>query len=166
MPDPKADTVTQMRALRFVCLALLAAGLVALVLVATTSIRSALRGSATRRGELGYILGMVWIDDSGLRRFESLSVSEIPIGPDGEHQVLMPGAVLIVADKGGIELGGTRFDYGAVVVVEGSRQNPKCRLARPADRIRLPTTIFIFGRQYPKGTLEVPASGNLLAGSP
>jgi hypothetical protein len=72
-----------------------------------------------------------------------------------------PNAVLIVGVKGGVDLGGKTFDYGCIVVVEGTTAAPTFRLATPDDRIVLTSEVTVFGKKHGKGRFVVPVGGKI-----
>lgn len=73
-----------------------------------------------------------------------------------------PNAVLIVGVKDGVDLGGGKtFDYGCIVVVEGTTAAPAFRLATPDDRIVLTSEVTVFGKKHGKGRFVVPAGGKI-----
>jgi hypothetical protein len=72
-----------------------------------------------------------------------------------------PGAVLVVGVKDGVDLGGKRFGYGSIVVVEGTTAAATFRLARPADKIVTTQDVKVFGKKYTKGAFDVPANGKI-----
>lgn len=80
---------------------------------------------------------------------------------NAQSQVFAPGGVLVIGDKAGHELGGTRFGYGTIVVIEGTSGKPKYRAARPGDRIVLADKVIVFGRDYGPGPFPVPPGGKL-----
>jgi hypothetical protein len=75
--------------------------------------------------------------------------------------IFSPGGALIIGEENGLELAGKRYELGAVVVVEGTEQEPAYRVARPADRIVLTQAVTVFGKQYDPGRFVVPPSGRL-----
>lgn len=79
----------------------------------------------------------------------------------GQSGAFAPNAVLIVGVKDGVELGGQAFDYGCIIIVEGTTAVPTFRLARPDDRIVLSVEVTVFGKKHGKGTFEVPAGGKV-----
>jgi len=72
-----------------------------------------------------------------------------------------PQAVLVVGVNEGVKLGGQNFDYGSIVVVEGTIDMPVFRLARSNDKIRLREEVSIFGKKYGKGAFKVPSDGKI-----
>jgi len=78
-----------------------------------------------------------------------------------ESQAFSPGAVLVAGLKQGVVLGNQRFNYGAIVVVEGTKNQPIFRLARPSDRITLKADRTILGQKYSKGPFAAPEGGTL-----
>jgi hypothetical protein len=72
-----------------------------------------------------------------------------------------PNAVLIVGVKSGVDLGGVTFDYGSIVVVEGTAAAPTFRLATQQDRIVLTSEVAVFGKKHGKGRLAVPPGGKI-----
>ena len=72
-----------------------------------------------------------------------------------------PSAVLIVGVKDGVSLGGQTFDYGSIIVVEGTTTVPTFRIATPEDRIVLTSEVTVFGTRHGKGRFVVPAEGKL-----
>ena len=85
---------------------------------------------------------------------------------NGRPAIFSPGAVLIIAEKNGLELGGTRYDFRSVVVVEGTEQKPVFRVARSTDKIVLGSTVTVFGQPYAAGPFAVPATGRLASATP
>ena len=77
--------------------------------------------------------------------------------------MIMPKAVLVVGDKDGARLGGTRFDCGSIVLVEGTKESTSFRLATPQDRIVLSSDVTVFGKKYGKGLFPVPPNGKMSA---
>jgi hypothetical protein len=78
-------------------------------------------------------------------------------------EVRMPGALLIVDVADGADLGGTRFERGAMVVVGTISGRLVYRRARPNDKVVLSQPNVILGRSFPAGSISVPRSGNLLS---
>ena len=72
-----------------------------------------------------------------------------------------PNAVLVVGVKEGVDLGGIKFDLGAIIVVEGTSVAPTFRLATPDDKIIVIHEITVFGKMYKKGRFAVPSGGKL-----
>jgi len=72
-----------------------------------------------------------------------------------------PWAVLIVGVKAGVDLGGQTFDYGSIIVVEGTTAAPTFRLATPDDKIVLTSEVTVFGTKHGKGRFAVPPGGKL-----
>jgi hypothetical protein len=78
---------------------------------------------------------------------------------DSASQAMMPGAVLVVGVRSGVTLGGQRFDYGAVVLVQGDQGRPTFRQATARDVISLSREVSVFGRKLPKGPVQIPPGG-------
>lgn len=76
-------------------------------------------------------------------------------------QAMMPGAVLVVGVREGVTLGGQRFGYGAIVLVEGSDSLPTFRQAAENDTVELARDVTIFGRRFSPGPFKIPAGGTL-----
>src|SRR5258708_2596096 len=74
-------------------------------------------------------------------------------------QALAPGAVLVVGVQDGVTLGGQRFEYEAIVLVEGDENRPTFRQAAENDAIVLANEVSVFGRKLPKGPLKIPTGG-------
>jgi hypothetical protein len=51
------------------------------------------------------------------------------------------------------------------VLVEGSVDKPKYRIAHPGDRIVIRAEVEVLGHKYGPGELAIPPSGNLANGS-
>ena len=83
---------------------------------------------------------------------------------NGRSQVYSPGAVLVVGDRAGFDVGGKKYGYGTIIVVEGDADRPKYRSARAEDVIVLNGKVKIFGQEYGPGPFTVPAGG-ILAGT-
>ncbi len=79
------------------------------------------------------------------------------------YRIRMPGALLIVDVADGADLGGTRFERGAMVVVGTISGRLVYRRARPNDKVVLSQPNVILGRSFPAGPISVPRSGNLLS---
>jgi hypothetical protein len=75
----------------------------------------------------------------------------------------LPGALLIVDVVNGADLGGTRFERGAMVVVENVSGRLVYRRAQPNDKVVLSQPNSVLERSLPAGPIKVPPSGNLLS---
>lgn len=73
-----------------------------------------------------------------------------------------PWAVLIVGVKEGVNLGGQPFDYGSIIVIEGTTAAPTFRLATPDDMIVLTSEVTVFGTKRGKGRFAVPPGGRIV----
>jgi len=78
-------------------------------------------------------------------------------------EVRMPGALLIVDVADGADLGGTRFERGAMVVVGTISGRVVYRRARPNDKVVVSQPNVILGRSFPAGPISVPRSVNLFS---
>jgi hypothetical protein len=77
-----------------------------------------------------------------------------------------PRAVLVIGIKDGVTLGGQKFPYGSIVVVEGTQATTTYRLAGENDQIILRSDVSVLGQKYPKGMFRVPLGGTLAIATP
>jgi hypothetical protein len=76
---------------------------------------------------------------------------------NNQSQAFRDGAVLIVGTTDGVTLGGQRFEYREVVLVDKGETGERFRRALPDDVIGLRQPLTILGKSYSRGRFIVPA---------
>lgn len=123
------------------------------------------RNQATTKQEIDPTFGQSFFVITGMTTAWGRTSYDF-VGYDGtkvppQATIEMPGAVLVVGDKKGANLGGARFEYGSIILVEGTPAVPTFRLATPQDKIVLRSELTILGKMYGKGPFPVPPGGKL-----